>query len=45
MSILIDYLTIPSTLLKSSYEFEHKYQLTEHKLSKYQMITVNNTFD
>jgi len=42
-SLLTDLITIPSLLLKPSSTFEHKYQLSEHKLSEYQMITVLGT--
>ena len=44
VSILIDLLSLPNTLLKESKGFEHKYQLSSDRLNDAQILVVMETF-
>ena len=44
VSILIDLLSLPNTLLKESKGFEHKYQLSSDRLNDAQIDVVMTTF-
>ena len=44
VSILIDLLSLPNTLLKESKGFEHKYQLSSDRLNDAQIAVVMATF-
>lgn len=44
ISILVDLLSLPNTLLKESKGFEHKYQLSSDRLNDDQINVVMKTF-
>ena len=44
VSIIIDLLSLPNTLLKDSKDFEHKYQLSTDRLNDAQIEVVMATF-
>ena len=44
VSILVDLLSLPNTLLKESKNFEHKYQLSTDRLNDAQIGVVMVTF-
>lgn len=44
ISILIDLLSLPNTLMKDSKDFEHKYQLSTDRLNDIQIDVVMLTF-
>lgn len=44
ISIIVDLLSLPNTLLKESKDFEHKYQLSSDRLNDAQITVVMETF-
>ena len=44
LSIIIDLLSLPNVLLKEGSNFEHKYQLSQDRLTDIQIVVVMDTF-